>query len=237
MTSAENKTEYNIETETFTLANPTKEGYTFVGWTGSNYPQFTDQEWYIPQMNVKINKTDVGNKTFTANWEPNYYNIRFESNGGTGKMDDQLFIYDDVPQKLLTNKFKRYGYVFKGWYTEVDGIGITFRDQQVVKNLTTEQDGIVTLYAQWEAKETTYKVEHYKQNANGSWPIMPTETESFTALVGTEVTPSTKTYSGYSIPMEQTVTVAPDGSTVVRYRYKKMKNQVIIPTLKKLKLF
>lgn len=34
--TANNKTSYNIETATFTLSNPTKNGYVFVGWTGSN---------------------------------------------------------------------------------------------------------------------------------------------------------------------------------------------------------
>ena len=34
--SANNKSSYNIETDTFTLSNPTKTGYTFAGWTGSN---------------------------------------------------------------------------------------------------------------------------------------------------------------------------------------------------------
>lgn len=232
-----NYTGYTAGSDEFQLTNPVKKGYTFIGWTGSNYPQFTNQECYIPQMDVKINKTDVGNKTFTANWEPNYYNLRFDSNGGTGTMDEQLFIYDDVPQKLLVNRFTRYGYVFKGWNTKADGTGIAFRDQQVVKNLTTKPNGIVTLYAQWEAKEAKYKVEHYKQNVNGSWPIMPTETETFTAPVGTEVTPSTKTYSGYSIPMEQTVTVNPYGTTVVRYYYKKINNRIKIPISKELKMF
>ena len=227
--STTNYTWYNAGSDEFQLTNPVKEGYTFIGWTGSNGS--------IPQMEVKINKEDRGNKTFTANWVPNNYTLRFDSNGGKGTMSEQTFIYDQVPQKLFVNRFTRYGYVFKGWYTEVDGTERTFRDQQVVKNLTTEPDGIVTLYAQWEAQETRYKVEHYKQNANGSWPIVPTEIETFTAPVDSEVTPSTKTYSGYVIPMEQTVKVDPYGRTVVRYYYEKISNRVINPISKQLKMF
>ena len=224
-----NYTWYNAGSDEVELANPVKEGYTFIGWTGSNGS--------IPQMEVKINKDDTGNKTFTANWLPNNYTLRFNSNGGKGTMSEQTFIYDQVPQKLLVNRFTRYGYVFKGWNTKPDGTGISFRDQQVVQNLTTKPDGIGILYAQWEAQETRYKVEHYKQNANGSWPIVPTETETFTALVGTEVTPSTKTYSGYVIPMEQTVEVNPYGTTVVRYYYKKINNTIKNPISKELKMF
>ena len=233
----ENWTGYTSGSDEFQLTSPVKKGYTFIGWTGSNYPQFTNQECYVPQMDVKINKTDVGNKTFTANWKPNYYKLRFDCNGGTGTMDDQLFIYDDVAQPLLKNEFKRDGYEFVGWNTKPDGTGITFRNRQVVKNLTTKQGGIGTLYAQWKAREAIYKVEHYKQNIDGTFPTTPTEIETFRAIVNTEVTPSPKKYSGYSIPMKKTVIVAPDGSTVVRYRYKKMKNQVIIPIFKELKMF
>lgn len=229
-----NWTGYTAGSDEFKLNNPIKEGYTFIGWTGSNYSHFMAQEYYIPQMDVKINKTDVGNKTFTANWVPNFYVLRFDSNGGTGTMDEQLFIYDDVPQPLLKNEFKRDGYVFVGWK---DRTGRTYRNQEVVKNLTTKSKVRGTLFAQWKAIETIYTVEHYKQNEDGTFPTIPTETETFKAIANTEVTPSPKIYSGYSIPMEKTVTVAPDGSTVVRYRYKKMNNIVITPIFKQLKMF
>ncbi len=58
--SGTNPTEYNIETATFTLINPTKVGYDFVGWTGSNGT--------TPQTSVSVAKGSTGNKTFTANW-------------------------------------------------------------------------------------------------------------------------------------------------------------------------
>lgn len=55
-----NPTGYNIETPTFTLNNPVKIGYTFVGWTGSNGT--------TPQKNVSIYKGSTGNKSYKANW-------------------------------------------------------------------------------------------------------------------------------------------------------------------------
>lgn len=160
---ATNWTGYTAGSDEFKLTNPVKEGYTFIGWTGSNYSQFIDQEYYIPQMDVKINKTDVGNKTFTANWVPNFYVLRFDSNGGTGTMDEQYFIYDDVPQPLLKNEFKRDGYVFVGWK---DRTGRTYRNQEVVKNLTTKSMVSGTLFAQWKAIDTIYTVEQYKKMNN-----------------------------------------------------------------------
>lgn len=53
---------YNVETPTFTLHNPEKEGYVFQGWTGSNGAE--------AQEEVTITKGTTGNKTYTANWRP-----------------------------------------------------------------------------------------------------------------------------------------------------------------------
>jgi uncharacterized repeat protein (TIGR02543 family) len=58
--TADNPTNYNIETATFTLNNPTRDGYTFTGWTGSNGS--------TPQTEVSIAKGSTGDKSYTANW-------------------------------------------------------------------------------------------------------------------------------------------------------------------------
>jgi len=55
-----NKTSYTILTDDITLNNPTRTGYTFTGWTGSNGETLS--------KNVKITKGSTGNKTYTANW-------------------------------------------------------------------------------------------------------------------------------------------------------------------------
>ena len=63
-----NPTQYNVETTTFSLINPTKVGYDFVGWTGSNGS--------TPQTSVSIAKGSTGNKAYTANWT---YNTNVQS--------------------------------------------------------------------------------------------------------------------------------------------------------------
>lgn len=55
-----NPTSYNIETPTFTLNNPVRLGYVFVGWTGSNGT--------TPQKAVSVYKGSTGNKSYKANW-------------------------------------------------------------------------------------------------------------------------------------------------------------------------
>ena len=67
-----NPTSYNITTATFKLKNPTRTGYTFKGWTGSNGS--------TAQTSVSISKGSTGNKSYTANWTRNF---TCASKGGT----------------------------------------------------------------------------------------------------------------------------------------------------------
>lgn len=55
-----NPTSYTIKTETFTLTNPTKNGYTFTGWTGTGLSGAT--------MTVEIAKGSTGDREYTATW-------------------------------------------------------------------------------------------------------------------------------------------------------------------------
>ena len=61
--SATNPTIYNEDTRTFTLSYPTKMGYTFTGWTGSN--------GQTPELNVTIEQGSTGNRTYVAHWQIN----------------------------------------------------------------------------------------------------------------------------------------------------------------------
>ena len=58
-----NPATYTIETETFTLVNPERQGYTFEGWTGTSLKEAT--------MTVTIAKGTTGNRSYTATWKEN----------------------------------------------------------------------------------------------------------------------------------------------------------------------
>jgi len=58
--SPDNPASYNIETASFTLNEPTRSGYIFNGWTGSNGA--------MPQTSVSVDKGSMGNRNYTANW-------------------------------------------------------------------------------------------------------------------------------------------------------------------------
>ncbi len=62
-----NPVDYTVEDDTITLADPTKDGYTFLGWT--------------PTDNIPAGST--GDKEFTATWEINTYDIATSVTSGT----------------------------------------------------------------------------------------------------------------------------------------------------------
>ena len=57
---ATNPTTYDINTADFTLINPSKDGYTFAGWTGTDLTE--------PTMTVTITKGSTGDRSYTATW-------------------------------------------------------------------------------------------------------------------------------------------------------------------------
>ncbi len=75
------QTEYTVEDSDFTLATPTREGYTFLGWTGTELSE--------PTVNVTVKSGSSGNRSYIANWQINVYTVTFlDRNGGLIKMQE-----------------------------------------------------------------------------------------------------------------------------------------------------
>ena len=110
-----NPTAYNYSTAAITLKNPTRTGYTFAGWTGSNGT--------TASTTVTIAQHSTGNKTYTANWKANSYTIAFNGNGSTGGSTANESMTFDTAKALTANGFTRTGYTFKNWNTKADGSG------------------------------------------------------------------------------------------------------------------
>ena len=131
--SAENKnpTSYNIETETFTLKDLSREGYTFTGWTTSNSTK--------PAHNVKVQKGTTGDLAFTANWTINKYTVTFNTNGGS-KIDSAQYEYGSSIKAPAEPT--KTGSTFGGW----------FKDKALTKKWDFAKDTVTadtTLYAKW----------------------------------------------------------------------------------------
>ncbi len=106
VTTAENPDGYNTTSETITLNNPSKTGYNFVGWTGSNGD--------VPQITVKIETGSIGDKTFIASYTPKSYNIIYTMNGGVSNPANPES-YDISSSTITLNNPTKEGYAFAGW--------------------------------------------------------------------------------------------------------------------------
>lgn len=95
---------------------------------------------------------------------PNKYTIKYNANGGTGKIDQQNALYGDKVSLSKGDSYKRQGYTLTGWNTSKDGKGIDYKLGQKTQNLTSDDGGEVTLYAQWRVNSLTVKY-----NANGGF--------------------------------------------------------------------
>ena len=102
---ATNPTTYTVETEGFTLNNPSKTGYTFTGWTGTNLSEQT--------TNVTIPKGSTGNREYEAHYNANTYTITFDADGGTVDPVSKEVTYDSTYGDLPTPT--KAGYNFSHW--------------------------------------------------------------------------------------------------------------------------
>ena len=145
---------------------PKRDGYVFKGWIRGieeNGPTTTLTDLFIAYEDgayaggatqVAADENLVGDGTqhhaLYAKWEPISYTVKFDKNAddAAGTMADQKFKYDEE-KSLNANAFSRTGYVFLGWNTDKDAKTAEYADKQSVKNLTKEDQGVVTLYAIW----------------------------------------------------------------------------------------
>lgn len=131
------------------LETPTRTGYNFNGWkitegTGNIYKNYSQ---YLVQYNSDM--------TVEAQWTPITYTVTYDSNKPNdastsieGTTPDSKHVYD-TKSNLSPNGYKLRGYIFTGWNTEKDGTGTHYDDEAEVLNLTTIDNDVITLYAQW----------------------------------------------------------------------------------------
>ena len=89
--------------------------------------------------------------TLVANWIPNTYTIRYDSNGGEGNISDTVLTYNK-PGKLSKNVFNKAGYEIDSDEAWIDEEGKTYALGEEVSNLTEINGDVITLYANWKPK-------------------------------------------------------------------------------------
>ena len=158
---------YNVESDAITLPTPTRTGYTFVGWSGSNGLK--------PQLEVVIREGSVGNKTYKANWTSNPYKVSLNANGGVVEEDYIMISYNSLYGTIPSPS--RVGYTFEGWY---------YNDTLINEDSLQNKEYDHELVAKW--KVINYGIS-YELNG-GSAPslvnIYNIETETFTLPIPTK---------------------------------------------------
>lgn len=147
-------------------------------------------EFIMPSQDVRI----------YAVTEPNKYTIHFDGNWSSSwSMTSMEMIEYDQEVNLIKNKFVKNGYTFK-WWSSSTTWAVEYLDQSNVKNLTEEDWGEVTLYAQriewtWTV-EVYYSVNYYQENADDTWYTL-SYTENLTWIVWERANIEIKEYSGF----------------------------------------
>ncbi|MBQ6708753.1 MAG: InlB B-repeat-containing protein, partial [Clostridia bacterium] len=130
----------------------TRTGYDCIGWSLKKDATEDDLlSGYLTLPKDAINRA----VTLYATWKPHTYTIKYDGNKPanleamlTGVPTDQTATYD-VPMNLTEATPQLTNHKFMGWNTKADGSGDMYDKGAEVVNLTAEQDGTVTLYAQW----------------------------------------------------------------------------------------
>ena len=137
-----NESSYTLLTDDIALKAPTKDGYTFIGWTG------TDLE--TPTVDVTISKWSAGEREYIANWKANDYTIKFNVSGGIIANSTQNVTFD-ANVKLPTPT--RTGYTFDGWYV----------GDKLYSDGEWKDTSDLTLTAKWTAKQYTITFDDVKE--------------------------------------------------------------------------
>ena len=137
------------------------------------------------------------------------YAIVFHSNGGSSI--PIIIKKYGVAIESPANPVKK-GYDFDGWYSD-EGLTQPYSIPETMPNVDME------VYAKWiPAQDTPYRIEHFGE-ALGSSQYEMLDTVYLTGTTDTTVSAATKNYEGYVTPTSKQLTIAPDGSSALRYYY------------------
>ena len=189
---------YNYDSDDIKIGSPSREGYSFVGWSG------TGIDGMVPKITIKHNS--LGDMSFVANWQANTYTITFSDIYDTTiNNTTQDVVFDSIVSLPIPT---RVGYTFGGWY-----LGNVLCKDGVWKHADN-----ITLTAHWIARtDIAFKVKHYLQNLGEGYTLK--EIDDLYGTADSNITPTVKVYSGFTSPEVKEVTILADGTLVVDYYY------------------
>lgn len=139
-------------------------GYHFLGWALTADAAGVEYENLASVTN--LTSENGATVTLYAVWEANIYQVVFRAGGGEGTMEPQSFTYDEAAKALSKNLFTKTGYSFRGWAEKETDTWVTYKDEEKVQNLLTEDGAVLTLFALWNAN--TYTLSFDSNKGEGS---------------------------------------------------------------------
>ena len=197
-----NPTYYDVDMGNITLLEPTKEGYTFIGWE------------YNGEVITEIETSNICHMELKALWT--YYTLTTDLNNSKA---GTIISYDNVKvtkgNTITLVATTNPGYTFDGWY---DGDNQVSPLETYTFNMPANN---LSYIAKWTANtNTTYKVEHYLQNLDDdNYPELPYETDNLTGTTDTLTNVEVNTYEGFTSPTITQVNINGNGSTVIKLYY------------------
>ena len=190
------------------------DGQTVSDFSDVTFPVGPDESitgWYFDAAqtekadSVTINGQNV---TLYAKVEKGYW-ITFDANGGS--YTAPVFYANGTAAAAPVTKPTLPGYSFDGWYLDKE-----CKNEADFSKITTS----TTVYAGWEAANTTYTVIHWQENADDNgYSYMESETKR--GASGKQTAATAKSYLGFTAQSITQETIAGDGSTIVNVYYKR----------------
>ena len=143
------------------IYSPTKTGHTFLGWTCEGVDE--------PVINYEIPANTTGPIEFTAHWEANEHNIKFNLNDSEYGETPTVFKYGD---ELTLGLPEKTGYTFNKWYIDFyKDDGYIDRNRQLQRyaneSITLNFDEDIQITASFIANR--YKVTYHYLDSVGTY--------------------------------------------------------------------
>ena len=208
--SATNPTSYKVTDADITLNNPTKQGYTFTGWTGTGLSEASNA--------VTIKSESYGNREYTANYSINQYYYDVNPDSGIksfditigGKTSTGLTDYYQKQnygtEATITNVVAKTGYTYTGYTLGGSMSMLAGSTNSSIKTKLGAGNGAIRLISKanaltFEAQtlasikySTTPQALIFKGASNGtgsySYAITAGNTNSYFTINGTTITTS-----------------------------------------------
>lgn len=185
---------------------------------GLSFPvegEVPDLSYQVPQSEHCHIKQDIGEVDGNSLGEYYVWSI-MEEPGVAGSMEEDEQFQAGQDYCLAIGLEADDGYVF--------GEGISVPEIDGVQPTYGVMNGCLILGYQFTVRpvNSTYKVEHYLQNLDGSTYTLDV-TEEKTGKIGEKTEAQVKTYEGFSAGLIPQQTVEADGSTVVKIYYQRNK--------------